>query len=107
MRGEDLKIWRTARGWKQADLMRELDIGSRQTLSTWETSECVPRIVELAVIALDQVEACNHQAGFSQQYSPADIANSWFNRTKIHIIETGAEPPGSFGSDKIKHANRS
>jgi transcriptional regulator with XRE-family HTH domain len=106
MRGEHLKIWRTKRGWKQADLMRELDISSRQTLTTWESSERVPRIVELAIIALDQVEACNHQAGFKQQYSPTDIANSWFNPTKTHIVETGAEPLGSFGSDRIKHAKR-
>src|SRR4051812_42202505 len=106
MRGSELKLWRTTRGWKQTDLMQELGVSSRQTLSTWETSEKVPRIVELAVIALDQVEACNKQSGFQKQYSPTDIANSWFNPTKMHIVRTGAEPPGSFGSDSIKHADR-
>jgi transcriptional regulator with XRE-family HTH domain len=106
MHGSDLKFWRTARGWKQVDLMRELGVSSRQTISTWESSESVPRLVELAIIALDQVEACNHQAGFKKQYAPGDIANFWFNPTKRHIIETGAEPPGTFGADRLKHANR-
>jgi transcriptional regulator with XRE-family HTH domain len=91
MRGSDLKVWRESRDWTQSDLMKELEVGSRQTVTTWEASARIPRMVELAVIALDQVEACNRRSGYKRQFSPASIANSWFTPMKEHVAATGAE----------------
>jgi transcriptional regulator with XRE-family HTH domain len=73
MSGKELRSWRQFRGWKQADLMSELEVSSRQTISTWESMPEVPRIVELAVIALDQVEACRKLSGFEKQWTPEII----------------------------------
>ena len=73
MSGEDLKMWRKFRGWNQADLMIELEISSRQTINTWESAERIPRIIELSIIALDQVEACRKTAGFEKQWTPEII----------------------------------
>jgi transcriptional regulator with XRE-family HTH domain len=91
MRGSELKVWREKRGWTQADLMQELEIGSRQTVTTWEASDRIPRTIELAVIALDQVEACNRRNGYKQLFSPTTIANSWFTPVKEHVAATGVE----------------
>lgn len=73
MSGDELRTWRQFRGWKQADLMSELEITSRQTISTWESAPEVPRIVELAIVALDQVETCRKLAGFEKQWTPEII----------------------------------
>jgi transcriptional regulator with XRE-family HTH domain len=91
MLGSELKRWREARGWQQSDLMKELEVSSRQTITNWESSEQLPRLVELAVIALDQVEACNRRAGFKKQFTPDRIANRWFAPIKKHVAETGVE----------------
>jgi transcriptional regulator with XRE-family HTH domain len=91
MRGVELKVWREKRGWTQSDLMQELAIGSRQTVTTWEASDRIPRTIELAIIALDQVEACNRRGGYKQQFTPATIANSWFGPIKAHVAATGVE----------------
>jgi transcriptional regulator with XRE-family HTH domain len=80
MKGADVKAWRERLGWTQADLMTELEIGSRQTIITWEKAERIPRMVELAIIALDQVEAARKKTGFEKQLTPANIANRHFAR---------------------------
>ena len=74
MTGSQLKSWRQERGWKQSDLMEELEIGSRQTITTWETSNEVPRLVELAIVALDQIEACQRIGHYKKQFSPDEIS---------------------------------
>ena len=73
MSGDELRTWRQRRGWNQTDLMKELEVASRQTISTWELSARVPRIVELAIVALDQVEACRKISGFEKQWTPEII----------------------------------
>ena len=73
MSGEELRAWRKCRGWNQADLMVELEISSRQTINTWESAERIPRIIELSIVALDQVEACRKIAGFEKQWTPEII----------------------------------
>jgi transcriptional regulator with XRE-family HTH domain len=78
MTGADLKSWREHLGWTQSDLMVELEVGSRQTISTWESGEHIPRLVELAIIALDQVEACRKRSGFNKKFTQETIANRHF-----------------------------
>jgi transcriptional regulator with XRE-family HTH domain len=73
--GAELKAWRSSIGWTQVDLMIELDIKSRQTMSAWEHAERIPRVVELAIIALDQIEAARRRSGFERQFTPESIAN--------------------------------
>jgi transcriptional regulator with XRE-family HTH domain len=80
MRGTDLKAWREHNRWTQGDLMTELEVGSRQTISTWESAQKIPRLVELAIIALDQVEASRKQSGFAKQFTIESIVNRHFER---------------------------
>lgn len=75
MTGEELKRWRKHIGWTQADLMEELEVSSRQTLSSWENSKEVPRLVELAITALDRIEACRKRSGFEGQMTLEQIAS--------------------------------
>lgn len=64
MRGIDLKERRKRLGYNQEYLMKELGIKSRQTISTWEnTSESLPRILELALTALENVPECRNWHG--------------------------------------------
>jgi transcriptional regulator with XRE-family HTH domain len=72
--GADLKAWRESVGWTQGDLMVELEIRSRQTIGTWESAEKIPRLVELAIVALDQIEASRKRSGFEKQFTPETIA---------------------------------
>lgn len=68
MLGIDLKDRRKQLGYNQEYLMKELGIKSRQTISTWEnTSESLPRILELALTALENVPECRiwHGKSFS------------------------------------------
>jgi hypothetical protein len=83
--------------------MIELEIKSRQTLSTWEGAEEVPRVVELAIIALDQVAPARKRSGFERQFTPQSIASrhvaegtKYFASTKGDIAK-GAE---AFGQPK-------
>lgn len=57
MTGSELKAWRKANGYEtQESLQRELGIGSRGTISAWENAtDPLPRILELALIALQRV----------------------------------------------------
>ena len=54
MTGTEMKEWRHHNGYTQDDLMLELGVKSRQTISNWEGSEKVPRVVELALAALER-----------------------------------------------------
>ena len=64
MGGIDLKQRRKRLGYNQEDLMKELGIKSRQTISTWEnTSESLPRILELALTALENIPECRNWLG--------------------------------------------
>jgi transcriptional regulator with XRE-family HTH domain len=78
MTGAQLKAWRKGRGWTQSDLMNELQVTARQTVVRWEQADKIPRMVELSVIALDQVEGCNRRT-YPKQLSSVDIANRWFD----------------------------
>ena len=76
--GDELKAWRKGRSWTQTDLMNELHVTARQTIVRWEQSDRIPRMVELSVIALDQVEGCNRRT-YAKQFSSGQIANRWFD----------------------------
>ncbi|MBM9593992.1 helix-turn-helix domain-containing protein [Roseitranquillus sediminis] len=55
MIGKEVREWRERNGYRQADLLKELGIGSRGTLSALENSEKeIPRQMELALIALEE-----------------------------------------------------
>jgi DNA-binding XRE family transcriptional regulator len=54
MRGIDLKEWRQRNRYTQEALMHELGVRSRQTMISWERSDKLPRIVELAIQALER-----------------------------------------------------
>jgi len=63
MKGSELVQWRQRNGYSQVDLMNELE-KSRQTVSTWERPDTeVPRVVELALIALERHPDCRMSAG--------------------------------------------
>jgi transcriptional regulator with XRE-family HTH domain len=63
MKGSELVEWRQRNGYSQVDLMKEL-AKSRQTVSTWERPDAeVPRLVELALIALERHPDCRITAG--------------------------------------------
>ena len=74
MKGSELKAWRTVNSMTQVALMAELGITSRQTLHNWESSEFIPRVVELAITALDQIEACRLVSVYKSQFSETSIA---------------------------------
>jgi transcriptional regulator with XRE-family HTH domain len=55
MTGPELKAWRVSRGWSQERLMAEFGMSSRQTIASYERASTVPRLVELAVLAIDHI----------------------------------------------------
>ncbi len=63
MTGGELSAWRRRNDFTQSDLMAELDVGSRQTVSSWENASEVPRMVELAVTALELDPNLRQRAG--------------------------------------------
>jgi transcriptional regulator with XRE-family HTH domain len=73
MTGSDLKAWRKAIGWTQSHLMTELEVKSRQTVAAWEKTQRLPRLVELAIVALDQVEACRKSTESLEQFTSSSI----------------------------------
>ena len=79
MKGTELREWRRRNGLSQSDLMRELGINSRQTISTWENAESVSRVIELAVCALDQLEPCRIVGGYQKQFEPIHLAHKHFD----------------------------
>lgn len=76
MRGSELIAWRELMGFSQLDLMKELGVKSRQTISSWENSEEIPRIVALAIKALEFDPNLREWAG---KATPAKAARK-FNR---------------------------
>jgi hypothetical protein len=58
--------------------MKGLEVVVRQTVVRWEKSDRIPRMGELLVIALDQVEGCNRRT-YAKQFSSAELANRWFD----------------------------
>lgn len=65
MTGAEMKAWRKKYRYTQEMLCEELDV-SRQTILVWEKSEKVPRLTELALIALEEAPACRKVDGERQ-----------------------------------------
>ncbi len=64
IRGIDLKDWRKRHGYTQEALMRELEVNSRQTISTWEQSpDELRRIIQLALTALEEIPEVRRVVG--------------------------------------------
>ncbi|NNU67603.1 helix-turn-helix transcriptional regulator [Rhizobium sp. WYCCWR 11152] len=68
MKGGDLKRWREERGQTQKELAEELDV-SRHSILKWEGATTVPRIVELAILGLQ-----NGSAMIGKTSSASEIA---------------------------------
>jgi DNA-binding XRE family transcriptional regulator len=65
MLGTDLPEWRKRHRLTQDGLRMELGIGSRQTIITWEkSSDPLPRMVELALLALEHLPEKRKVDGF-------------------------------------------
>jgi transcriptional regulator with XRE-family HTH domain len=72
MRGEELVAWRRRNGFTQAQLMVELGVKSRQTMSAWEKlGREVPRLAELALMTLEREPAVRVIHG--KKATPAQI----------------------------------
>ena len=66
MTGAELKAWRKRNRMTQDALRIELNV-SRQTIVAWESSEKpLPRVTELALIAIEQVPGCRIVDGYRQ-----------------------------------------
>jgi DNA-binding XRE family transcriptional regulator len=63
MRGAELAAWRKRLGYSQLELMLELDVKSRQTISSWENAADIPRVVELALHGLEHHPPCRRRGG--------------------------------------------
>jgi DNA-binding XRE family transcriptional regulator len=71
MIGTELKVWRKRYGMTQEMLRVELDV-SRQTIVVWEASDKpLPRLTELALIALENVPDCRTTTG--HRYTAAEL----------------------------------
>jgi DNA-binding XRE family transcriptional regulator len=56
MTGTELRGWRKQHRYTQDMLRMALELGSRQTIITWEKSDArIPRTVELALLALEHL----------------------------------------------------
>ncbi|NBB49024.1 helix-turn-helix domain-containing protein [Rhizobium sp. CRIBSB] len=53
MNGEELKLWREGQGKSQKELADDLDV-SRHSVMKWERSDRIPRLLELAISALQK-----------------------------------------------------
>ncbi len=64
MKGPELRQRRERLGYTQRGFLKEIGVRSRQTLITWEKSDAkLPRLVELAVLALENLPECRQQIG--------------------------------------------
>jgi len=64
MTGADLRQWRKLHGYTQETLRLELDLGSRQTIISWEKSaETLPRTIVLALHALSEIPNLKNVSG--------------------------------------------
>jgi transcriptional regulator with XRE-family HTH domain len=71
MIGTELPEWRKRNHFTQDALRMALGLGSRQTIITWEKStEKLPRMVELALLALERLPDQRTALGYS--YATAD-----------------------------------
>lgn len=71
MIGTELKAWRKRHGMTQEMLRVELDV-SRQTIVVWEGSDKpLPRLTELALVALGSVPDCRTTTG--HRYTAAEL----------------------------------
>lgn len=73
MKGEELKVWRESQGKSQKDLAEELDV-SRHSIIKWEQETDVPKLVELAICALDHASPMRLLAGRAS--SPEEISQA-------------------------------
>lgn len=58
--------------------MKELEVTAKHSVVRWEKSDRIPRMVQLSVVALDQVEGCNRRT-YAKQVGSAELANRWFD----------------------------
>jgi transcriptional regulator with XRE-family HTH domain len=73
MIGSELRDWRKRNRYTQDMLRGALGLGSRQTIISWEKSEeKIPRMVELALLALEHVPGCRFIDG--HRYTAAEKA---------------------------------
>jgi len=63
MTGSELARRRKQLGYNQDRFIRELGVGSRQTLSSWENADDIPRLVVLALYALERCPECQETVG--------------------------------------------
>jgi DNA-binding XRE family transcriptional regulator len=72
MLGIELRAWRKRHGMTQEILRVELDV-SRQTIVVWEQMEKpLPRVTELALIALEKVPDCRTTTG--HRFTAAELS---------------------------------
>ena len=73
MNGREWAVWRRQLGYSQHAVMQELGINSRQTISTWENADEVPRLAVLALHAIEHHPECRNVIGqrisFSEERS--------------------------------------
>ncbi|WP_018320566.1 helix-turn-helix transcriptional regulator [Bradyrhizobium sp. WSM2793] len=63
--GADLKAWRKKHDMTQEMLRLALEVGSRQTIISWEKSEKrLPRYVQLALIGLEHADGHQFMTGY-------------------------------------------
>jgi DNA-binding XRE family transcriptional regulator len=66
MNGAELRAWRKRNKMTQEALRIELDV-SRQTIVAWEALEKdIPRVIQLALVALEKVKGCRIVEGQRQ-----------------------------------------
>jgi transcriptional regulator with XRE-family HTH domain len=71
MNGDDLKQWRERNNYTQERLKIELGVKSRQTVISWEQTDKLPRVLELALIALENYpEVRNSSPSRDKPHSP-------------------------------------
>lgn len=91
MRGIDIRALRKQLGWTQIQLMEELGVSSRQTLTNWEHSDEVPRIVELAIRAISEIPACRNKGVIGIQLT---------DEQKSHLRQVGSKIENDNASGK-------
>ncbi len=70
--GADLRAWRKRHSMTQEMLRVALEVGSRQTIISWEKSiKRLPRYVQLALIGLEHAEG-GHQFATGYRFSASE-----------------------------------
>lgn len=73
MKGKELKMWREGQGKSQKELADDLGV-SRHSVIKWEQESEIPRLVELAVSALDKDAPVRLVAGRAS--SPEEVSHT-------------------------------